>query len=80
MDEQFNKWLLEFNKTREEMKSKDSAWNHVQSYNENEKDLLLWYIQYKSGKETKSLVKATWILAAATIILAIATIALVFSA
>ncbi|HVY01172.1 MAG TPA: hypothetical protein VHA12_00190 [Candidatus Nanoarchaeia archaeon] len=79
MDKEFEKWLLDFNKGREAIKS-GPAWGHVGSYNENEKDLLLWYLQYESSKKTNSLVKATWILAGSTIILAIATIALVFVA
>lgn len=68
--EDFDKWLEEFNKHYLRSKS----WNNVQHYGENQKDLLGWYIQYKNGKDTRSLVKATWILATFTIILALATI------
>lgn len=74
--EDFDKWLEDFNAHYVSSKS----WQSVQRYGQNQKDLLGWYIQYKNGRDTRSLVKATWILAISTIILAIATIALVFVA
>lgn len=68
--EDFDKWLDEFHEHFKQSKS----WQSVQHYNPNAKDLLGLYIQFESGKKTKSLVIATWVLAAFTIVLTLATI------
>lgn len=52
MDRRFEEWLREFNSGLKQFK-KGEVWGDVQSYNENEKDLLKWYIQYKSNLEDK---------------------------
>lgn len=78
MDKEFEKWLKDFDEGKEEIKRGDWSW--FGGYDTNTKDLLSWYIQFKNGKETKSLVKATWFLALITMILAIATIWLALKA
>ena len=74
--EDFDKWLSEFNEHYEN----SNSWQIIQPYSTNVKDLLGLYIQYKSHKQTGSLVWATWVLAAFTIILASATIWLAYKA
>jgi len=76
MDKKFDDWLTEFDQDFKESKS----WNEIQHYGQNEKDLLGYYIQFQNGKETKSLVRATWMLAGLTIVLALTSIWLAIKA
>lgn len=67
MDDKFDGWFKEF----DENFKKSDAWNRIQKYSQNEKDLLKLYISYKQELWAKGLVIATFVLAVATIILAI---------